>query len=373
VLRPSAAEPGGLTLVAQVARKTVSGLALLDNRAYPFTGPAEGLIALDVNSVTAFGDRTTFSFFHSFDRTQIFGQAATEVFVGGSGLRFKLYGGAGNTQPTGPLQSVDFFGFTTVFGGQLSYPLIRERQQTLNLTANADAVESSVNQIGSASFDSVRALRFGGDYAWFDIWAGTARGATSSASLKVSQGLPAFGATASAANPGEQIDFTKADLELSRTQALFSPWPLATLSLRIAAAGQFSRNVLPPVEKFYLGGATFNRGYYAGQVTGDSALTTTVEAQLDTPIALPGDWPFAPTAQFYSFFDWGRTWESRSTDANHALQSTGLGVRLYPDGTPRYEVDLEGTKRLTLFPNGSGPGVSALRGEAFYWQILVRY
>ncbi|MDR3534965.1 MAG: ShlB/FhaC/HecB family hemolysin secretion/activation protein [Acetobacteraceae bacterium] len=384
VLRPSTGEAGALTLAVQVSRKTVSGLVLLDNRAYQFTGPTEGLASIDVNSLTALGERTTFSFFHSFNQTQIFGQASSEMFLGGSGLRFKVYGGAGDTVPTGPLRTTGYFGFTTTFGGQLTYPLIRQRQQTLDLVANLDAIESSVDENlglnGGAerlSYDSLRVLRVGGDYAWLDVWAGDTRSATNSAVVKVSQGLPVLGASANGAadagRPGERIDFTKANFELSRTQTLFSPWPLATVSLRTAAAGQFSRNVLPPVEAFYLGGATFNRGYYAGQVTGDSALAATVEAQLDTPVALPGDWPFAPTAQFYTFYDWGQTWESRQTDANHTLRSVGLGVRFYPTGTSQYEVDLEGAKRLALYPNGTGPGVSALTGEAFYWQVLVRF
>ena len=384
VLRPSTREPGALTLVAQVSRTVVSGLTLLDNRAYQYTGPTEGLLSVDVNSLTQWGERTTFAFFHSFDQTQIFGQAASEMFLGGSGLRLRLYGGAGNTVPTGPLSAQGYFGFTTIFGGQLAYPLIRQRQQTLNLVAALDASENTVDEnIGlngapaRASFDSLRVLRAGAAYAWLDVWAGETRSATKAASLRGSQGLPILGASPNGAvdagRVGERIDFTKASFELSRTQALFAPWPEAMVSLRTAAAGQYSANVLPPVEKFFLGGSRFNRGYYAGQVTGDSALTATAELQLDLPVSLGSDWPFAPTAQLYAFYDWGQTWESRSTDANHTLRSTGLGIRLYPTGTPQYELDLEGVKRLALYPNGSGPGVSPLRGTAFYWQVLVRF
>lgn len=384
VLRPSTNEAGGLTLAVQASRKVLSGLVLLDNRAYQYTGPAEGLLSVDVNSLTALGERTTFSFFHSFDGTQIFGQASSEFFIGGSGLKFRLYGGAGNTIPTGPLSREGYFGFTTIFGGQLSYPLIRQRDMTLNLVANLDAIESSVDtdlgpngSSARASYDSLRVLRAGADFAWLDLWAGETRSATNSAGVRVSQGLPALGASANGAadagRAGERIDFTKAGFQASRTQALVSPWPSATVSLRLAAAGQVSDNVLPPAEKFYLGGPTFNRGYYAGQVTGDSALTATAELQLDTPVPLPGDWPFAATAQFYTFYDWGQAWQSRATDAGQTLRSVGLGVRFYPTGTSQYELDLEGVKRLALYPNGAGPGVSALIGTAFYWQALVRF
>jgi hemolysin activation/secretion protein len=384
VLRPSSGEPGALTLVVEVSRKVLSGLVLADNRAYQYTGPNEGLLSVDVNSVTALGERTTLSLFHSFDQTQIFGQATTEMFLGASGLRLRVYGGAGDIVPTGPLQSTGYFGFTTVFGGQLSYPLVRQRQQTLNLVASFDAIESSVDQDlganGSAqrtSFDSLRVMRAGADYAWLDVWAGDERSATNSATVRVSQGLPALGASengsADAGRVGERTDFTKANFELSRTQTLFSPSPETTVSVRLAAAGQFSRNVLPPVEKFFLGGSRFDRGYYAGQVTGDSALTTTIEVQLDTPIRLPDGWRLAPTAQFYGFYDWGQTWESRRTDADHTLRSVGFGVRFYPTGTQQYEIDLEAVTRLSPYPNGTGSNVSALKGEALYWQALARF
>jgi hemolysin activation/secretion protein len=384
VMQPSSGEPGALTLVVQVSRKVVEGVVLIDNRAYQFTGPYEGLLSVNANSLTSLGERTTFSFFHSLNDSQIFGQASTEMFLGSSGLRFKVYGGAGNTIPTGPLQSFGYFGYTTIFGGQLSYPLIRQRQQTLSLVANLDAVQSSVSEdqgVNGAperiSYDSERVLRVGADYAWLDVLAGDTRSATNSIAVKVSQGLPLLGASANGAadagRPGERIDFTKVNGEIARTQTLFSPWPQASVSLRADAAGQYSLNVLPPVETFYLGGATFNRGYYAGEITGDSGISFTLEPALNTPVPMPGSWPFQATAQFYVFYDWGQTWESRSTDAAHTLRSTGLGVRFFPTGTTDYEFDLEGVKRLQLYPNGTGPGVSALRSEAFYFQALVRF
>ena len=46
--------------------------------------------------------------------------------------------------------------------------------------------------------------------------------------------------------------------------------------------GQWSDNILPPAEQFYLGGSRFTRGYYAGQVPGDKALAATTELQLNT-------------------------------------------------------------------------------------------
>jgi hypothetical protein len=37
------------------------------------------------------------------------------------------------------------------------------------------------------------------------------------------------------------------------------------------------------------------------------------------------------------------------------------------------EFDLEGVRRLTPYPTGQAPGISALPGEALYWRVLTRF
>ena len=384
-LRRSTGDPGALTLVATLTRKAVSALLSADNRAYQYTGPEEGLAVVDFNSFSEFGERTELAFFHSLDNsTQIFGQGSFETFLGGSGLKLRLYGGAGNDVPTGPLANQGYFGFTTIFGTQFSYPLIRERQQTLNISAYFDAIQSKIdtntgpnNAAVPYSYDSLRILRLSADYVWFDTWAGDNHSATNAASLKLSQGLHALGATTTegneAARVGERTDLFKINFDLARTQALCNPWANATISLRGALSGQYSPDILPPSEEYFLGGAHFNRGYYAGQVTGDSAVTGTIELLLDTPLPAPGAIPFNPTAQFYLFYDAGQAWDNQPAQKNVTLRSVGIGIRFYPTGTAQYEFDLEGAQRLNLFPNGSGPSISALPGQAVYWQVLARF
>ena len=191
VLEPSADEPGALVLIAQVTRKPVSGLATFDNRAYKLTGPVEGLAVLDLNSFTQFGEKTEFSFYHTFPDSENFGQASTEIFVGASGLRFSVHGGTGPTNPTGSLGAIGYAGTTTVFGGTVSYPLIRARQQTLNVHLTLDGLESTIN-VGTGpdlirqSYDSLRVLRLAGDYALADLWLGGDRPATNLVSVRLS-------------------------------------------------------------------------------------------------------------------------------------------------------------------------------------------
>jgi len=383
VLKPSTQTPGALTLVAQVSRRTFTSLFTADNRAFDKTGPEQGLAVLDINSLTEFGERTELSLYRSANGTQIFGQASVEVLLGSSGLRARLYGGAGDALPSGDLRAVGYDAYTTVFGTEVRYPVIRLRQQTLNVFGQFDASETTDSQSNlpggpetPISVDSVRALRAGADYALADLWLGDERPGLNGVTVRVSRGLPGLGATANntatVARPGEQHQFIKATIDASRTQTLFTPWEGASIGVMGVVAGQVSNAVLPPTEQYFLGGARLGRGFYSGQVVGDNALEATAELQLNTSLGFSLLASTPPmSAQFYLFYDWGEAWQNQNTNPNGRLQSFGLGTRVA--ATAATEVYLEGVRRLTRYPNGMLPGVSALDSYAFYWRVLSRF
>jgi hemolysin activation/secretion protein len=383
VLRPNPDDPGALTLVARVSRAVLSGLFTADNRAFRLSGPQEGLAIVDLNSFTEFGERTEFSLYRTAGGTQTFGQAAEEFFVGGSGLRIRLYGGAGDATPSGFLHAIGFEGQTTTFGAAAIYPLIRSRQQTLNLSGYLDAVEDEVwtnsGPEGArlrASRDSVRVFRVGANYALQDLLAGADRSAINAVAVRVSQGLSGFGGTGNdnpnPSRPGERIDFTKLDAQLSRTQTLFQPWKDASVALEVLTGGQITNKELPAVEKFFLGGSQFTRGFYSGEVTGDQALYWTLELQLNTGLDLVVfHRPVNIAAQFYTFYDRGEAWQLLSSERNVRLSSEGIGVRL---NITRYtELDLEGDIRNTRLPEGTSATVKPEKAEAFYWRVVARF
>ena len=383
VLRPSAAEPGALTLVAEVSRQAVSGLYTADNRGYVNTGPEEELGVFDLNSVTEFGDKTEVSLFHTFNNTQTFGQVASSFFVGDSGLRVRLYGGAGQATPSGQLRAIGYHGYTDVFGASATYPVIRRRQQTLDLTASFDALESEIDTASAvgggnvrASFDSLRVARIGITYAREDVLLGANRSAVNVATLRFSHGLPILGATRDgdpqAGRLNERTDFWKLNAQISRTQTLFEPWQGATVALEGIVAGQVTSDVLPTAEEFYLGGSQYTRGFYAGEVTGDNALAGTVELQLNTGMQVHAfGRPYNIAAQFYGFYDYGETWQNQKLDPNHRVASAGGGVRF---NLTRYaEVDLEGVARFTRRVDAGSPTVPALSPASFYWRVLLRF
>jgi hemolysin activation/secretion protein len=385
VLEPSSDQPGALNLIAQVTRKPVSGLTTIDNRAFNETGPIEMLGLLDFNSFTEYGEKTEVSYYHAFPNSQNFGQASTEMFIGSSGLKGRIYGGSGPTDPTGSLGDTGYNGVTTVFGGQLSYPVIRSRQQTLNVYGAFDGLESTITNTttgvrATASYDSLRVLRVGEDYALSDLLFGSEHSAINAVSVRMSQGMKLLGATtngdaATSPRQGEQTGFSKINFETSRTQTLFQPWDGGSVAVMGLLTGQWSDNILPPAEQFYLGGSRFTRGYYAGQVPGDKALAATVELQLNDGFEATVFGKSLDIAnQFYLFYDWGETWQNLSTDRSTMINSAGGGVR---SQLTRYvEVDLEGLARFNKFPTGGdtpGSGVSPLYGGAFYWRVLTRF
>lgn len=379
VLRPSAEAPGALTLIAQVQRSPWGAIVVADNRGAPFTGPEGALLAIDANSFTEYGERTTVSLFRTFNNTQIFGQVATEVFVGSSGLKIRLFGGSGTADPSGALRSNRYHGVTTNAGLTASYPVIRTRQQSLGVFGTMELLESEIftgSPPRQASRDNLRILRAGTEYARQDTWLGAERSAISTAAFKVSRGLNAFGASPSnPSNVGRQnqvVEFTKLNLELSRTQNLFQPWEGATVALHAMVAAQYSPDILPSAEKFYLGGSRINRGYFAGEVTGDKALATVVELQLNTAFSFEAlGYPLEVGTTFYSFYDWGETVENQRTDPNRRLHSFGAGTRLRL--LPNVSVDLEWVHRVVRRPLGSQANTAPLRGDAFYWRLTTRF
>jgi hemolysin activation/secretion protein len=378
VLTPSKDVPGALELVAEVSLKHVSGQVSLDNRAYGLTGPWEFLGIADLNSFTAWGDRTEFAYFHSFPNSQNFGQISSDWFIGSDGLKIRLYAGEGVNDPTGPLAALNYRGFTDIFGTQLTYPLIRSRRQNLYVYGALDALESRITTTSAniqASADEIRVLRAGVDYSLSDLVFGPPRPATNQISVRLSQGLEILGGYHGTASPpstarlNEQHNFTAVKFELSRTQTLFAPWQGATVALMGLVTGQWTDSVLPPAEQFYLGGSHFTRGFYSGQEQGDKALAVTAELQLNDLVDLTSLGGRSDTStQFYIFYDWGETWQNQSSDFAARLASAGGGTRLQL--TKYVELDLEALGRLTTRPP---PATASLNGIGLFARVVGRF
>jgi hemolysin activation/secretion protein len=387
VLRPIAGEPGALQLVVQIERRAISGFFSLDNRGYPLTGAWQGLLVGQLNSLTARGERTELALLQSEGNGQSFLQVTHEVFLGASGLRLRAYAGGGRSAPGAPLSAIGYRGDTRVAGAALIYPVLRSRPANLNISAQLDGFDSEVETRGGAeaprerlSRDTVRALRFGIDGAMLDAWLGSApAAATTTGLLRLHRGLSTLGAgsgdSGNVARAGSDFGFTRVVAEASRTQPLLVPaegWLLSAFGI---VGGQWSDDVLPPAEKFYLGGNRFGRGFYAGQLIGDRAVGFSAELQLSTtrqfawPGAAPQAAPLQLGTQFYLFRDGGRVAQNTPDTPERWLGSWGGGVRFQLNET--LQLDIEGVRRMTRTPEGVG--VERLSADAVYARLLLRY
>jgi hemolysin activation/secretion protein len=379
VLRPLASEPGALQLVARLERQRFGGYANADNRAYELTGPTQGLLVAGANAFTALGERSEILLYGAEGDTQWFAQGSFEAFAGGSGLRLRGYAGMGEARPGSSLAAIGYAGETRLAGLVASYPIIRSRPMNLGAVLQFDAFEGTVDtgsgaQRQRASRDSVRSLRGGFDFQALDDWLGGPAPAANTAGLRLHHGLSGLGATANgdplAARAESVFDYRKLTFELGRTQPLFSLGEGSVVSLFALGAGQWSDEVLPNVEKFFLGGARLGRGFYAGQVTGDSALAGSLELQLDTrlDIADPVVGAFLLRPQFYGFLDRGQAFQNND-DPNRRVSSWGVGVRVFLD--ERAQFDVEAVRRVTR--NVDGAAAAPLSENAVYWRLLLRY
>lgn len=381
LLQPVQGEPGALRLVAQVSRRAVSGFATADNRAYRLTGPWQGLIVVGANSFTEFGERTEISLFGSERETQWFTQASLETFIGSSGLRLRLYAGTGRTQPGGVLEQVGYTSDTQIGGISLTYPIIRSRPLNLYAVGQFDLFNSLVEnetfgQRNRTSRDAVRAFRAGFDTQFVDSLFGLVPLATNIGSFRISQGSTILGGSSNEArDPTRQtsvFDFLKATGEFQRTQPLFSPFADAMVNFQVLLAGQWSDDVLPASERYFLGGNRLGRGYYAGQAAGDRAYGYALELQLDTAWDIPLT-PFPgsgrATSQFYLFYDYGRAEQNLESDRNVKAVSWGGGIRTVL--SEAVSLDLEFAHRLTRQIDGDA--ADPLRANAVFFRTLVRF
>ncbi|WP_230168114.1 ShlB/FhaC/HecB family hemolysin secretion/activation protein [Roseomonas sp. CECT 9278] len=383
VLQPIQGEPGALRLVAQLSRSAVSGYFNLDNRAYQLTGPWQALLVGGLNSFTEYGERTEVSVFGAEQASQWFTQASVEAFVGGSGLRVRVYAGMGNTLPTGQLAEIGYEAENRLAGIVATYPIIRSRPANLYAVAQFDMFDSDIyTGVGTpsgrnvAGRDRIRTARGGFDGQALDTLLPFLPPATNQATARIHQGLAVWDATPAndplATRIGSQFDFTKYTGDYQRIQPIFSPFEGGMFNFQVYTSGQWSSNILPNAEKYYLGGSRLGRGFYSGQVTGDWGYGYALELQLDIAYDLAAQ----PTlgnnrgsSQFYVFRDMGWAYQNLDTDADRRLSSWGGGVRTVLADTVQF--DLEVARRITTRPDGefSDP----LRATQLYFRTLIRF
>jgi hemolysin activation/secretion protein len=189
------------------------------------------------------------------------------------------------------------------------------------LTAGAQFTDvSESDMFGPLYRDHLRLISLSGDYRLKDDFGGV-----NYVTATLRQGLGVLGAS----QLGDDLlsrdngsgQFATVNIWFARYQTITDAW-----SLKIAGAGQFASSELLTSQQFYLGAASFGRGYGNAEISGDNAMAGSLEMRYDGTLKIP----CARGYQIYGFVETGAVWNVgyRYTDGL-SLASAGGGLRLF--------------------------------------------
>lgn len=351
-LAPGQAE-GETALVLQATDEPfVYGNVSVDNAGARSTGAERVVASAYLNSPGGRGELVSLDVLHSTGMD--YGRIALEVPSGYNGLRaglnasFLTYDVVNSPDET---NDADIHGRSSSVGLEISYPLVRERQQNLYLAGGFDHKRFFTRDVSQVSSDyQSNAWRLGLSGNHFDGFAG---GGVVTASAQLVRGrltnLQAHGQI-------DSIDrsYHKLLYGVSRQQNL---WP--NHWIRLSLSGQHATQVLDSSERFYIGGANSVRAYPTSEHGGDRGQVFTAEWL----------WQALPDVRITVFTDQGRVVQlaqpSIPRDSLH-LRGYGLSVvwqgpgglstqatwarRLGDNPRPTLEgTDGDGTLRLNRF------------------------
>ena len=329
VLAPSQT-PGASNLTLVVAQKSFDGYAGLDNRGSTFVGPYQGQFVANLNNALGLSERTGVRFINAYPVNQLhYFEINHQEQIGAEGTRIGLIALTSWSNPGSTLGQFDINSTNLTGSLQLYHPLIRSRAENLSMTGKFDVEQLKSTALGNTvllSDDRLRILRGLTTYDFIDtLW--QAHPAINLIAFEVSQGIDVFGASAPGSSglsrAGMQPDFTKANIDLSRSQPLTDKF-----NLLLAARAQFAFAKLPASEEFGFGGSAFGRGYEPSELIGDHGITAKIEVQYNQPTCLQG-W-ISGACQFYGFVDAGWVWTRDPTPSQLLAQngvSVGVGAR----------------------------------------------
>ena len=255
------------------------------------------------------------------------GLAALSTPIGNEGFKADAFWALSTTSSKdlldgpGYLQTV---GSSNYWSFGLSYPLLLKRNAQLNVSLQGTG-QNSTNDLyvdgieaTDLSTDRIRALRLLVDGYL------VSRNATTSASLRISQGLggldDGLDADEFPSNPYGAPNFTTARLNLARTQRLFESDTLLT----IKGAGQVSATPLPVPETFTYGGPQYGRAFRSVYILGDQGWAGSVELAQNFNVQL-----FNELASFQPFlwYDYGNTIYKEGPLPSQQASTYGIGLK----------------------------------------------
>lgn len=292
-LRSAQRAPGEVVGVVQIVRRPVELVAGVQNFGSRQTGREGAFAEIAFNDVLGLGDRTTISYYNTFDWSeQHIVRAAHDLALNANGLRL---GGSILFGRTRPSIAGGAFKSETVAGEiHLTEALMRSQTSSLFATGGLEIVGQKLWFGGTPlSNDKLRVVYVRLDHQAVDpasvlgIGGYTSREPRwrSAAELELRQGIDAFGGSpacnpvAVCLPPNVGLSNLSADPTafVARLRATFEYRPLPHLTVAIAPLAQIAGSALLSYEQISFGSYTIGRGLDPGVVLGDDGIGTSVE------------------------------------------------------------------------------------------------
>jgi hemolysin activation/secretion protein len=332
-------QTGATRLALSATVKWVSVGLSLDNRANLQSLPVQPYATAAFNNLLGQGDRITVTALLSPRPNNFaFYNLGYSQLVGEDGLRLGIDGAWAQTLDAVSLKPYEVRSRITRFAANAAYPLIRSKDETVNLVGGlyyADA-RYSLARLGLGDFASDRnlALQIGGDYART-----VSTNMSLSGNVHLTQGLAGF-----AQEPHTRLN-TIAEFAKIRADGRLAWQPLENVTLKFGILGQYSPNSLIASEEVSFGGPAFGRGFNTAEISGDSGFGLSVQPEYR--IALGQGFSITP----YPLLDYAKVYNRHSDlQPNGELISTGIGARLDADNLASMTWEL--AKPLNCVPYG---------------------
>ncbi|MFL5297547.1 MAG: ShlB/FhaC/HecB family hemolysin secretion/activation protein [Phenylobacterium sp.] len=320
-LRPSAEGRGAIDLEVALARQPIDYLAAVQNNGSESLGPWSGLGRVDLNSFTAYGERSTLIGYHTLtDNEQWIVQVVEEARFGSDGLLGRASVAYGQSRPGGLLAPLQLQGESFVATGEVRYPLIKLRRYSVTLAAGMDAITQTTSFPGGDRLadDRLRVVwtRASGEFVRPLSESLSASGA---GELELRKGLAALGASQAGAPTLSRVQ-GKPDAWLVRFDGeghLTYRW----LDFGLRAQAQYADAPLLSYEEQALGDLTIGRGYEPAVLSGDRAAAAELKLQV-RPLPVLARTTLSP----FAFFDAGHVSNLDTGSQGRTLRSAGVGV-----------------------------------------------
>jgi len=294
-----------------------------DNLGSPSVGPWQTYAAAAFNSYLRPGDTLALnlSTIANDPRELGFGRLSYDTPVGIDGARLGASALYSEVRPGDYRRLYNDTTTTETFEVHGSIVPVQSQRSTLTLTAAvgfSDVRETDV--FGPIYNDKIRTVSLASDYKLQDNFGGT-----NYATMVFRQGLNVWGASQTGDDFVSRFDaapnFSVLNFYYTRYQTLNDAF-----SAKVSMASQIASGPLYTSQQFYLGGASFGRGYGAAEISGDNGLAGSFELRFDRK----ANWRYLSGWQLYAFVDAGAVWnDGYRIGDGLALTSAGGGVRFF--------------------------------------------